>query len=165
MQNFCTFKFITPYSPSNSSFPDNINTGAPLTREGYLRSKIYLRASALIFHYFEHIRFLFKAWPDSTLKANRLIHCYIKRETSHIITLTKAPMAHKKFSREQYYFKYYVFIFRYKNVFHFTDKNASSIDVIFVNSFLSRLLRCMGTNLFFLQSCRTFYHYTSNILP
>jgi hypothetical protein len=99
------------------------------------------------------------------IKNTKKCKFFILKKKFTFLTITKAPMAHKKWSREQYSFKYYLFIisFKSKNIINLHVSNYKYL-FFFLNFFYSWNYS-VETNLFFLKyKLFNFYINSKNLL-
>lgn len=123
-------------------------------------NKVYVKQSYLILMWMwyltrslnQHVQ------SDITKKNSKLqtscIKFFIKPQVYSRFTITKAPMAHKTFSQEQYGFRVYSIKTSFKlpvdlSLTYSTDKGINTVLFILLNLRLNFLN--IGTNLFFLQ--------------
>lgn len=80
------------------------------------------------------------------IKKISFIKFFIKKINKKVITLLKAPMAHKKFSKEQIYYSYYILNIRV--LFKLNNINSNFFFLIF---FFNKIFNNLETNLLFLK--------------
>lgn len=80
-----------------------------------------------------------------------------------LLTLLKAPMAHKTFSQEQYIFKFYQLNVSYKNSFNHNKLINSVNKSVFLSINLRRTFVPFETNLLFLKKFRFSFRASDKI--
>jgi len=78
---------------------------------------------------------------------------FVQPKKKKIITLTKAPMAHKTFSQEQYVFSYYLISISVKVEFKFLFLINDYI-YLFLRNYT--LFKFLGTNFFLIKKITTY---------
>ena len=87
-----------------------------------------------------------------TTKSDRKVSMAILPRKRSIYTLTKAPMAHKTNSKEQYAFNFYNFIFTTTLLSSFPTLNLTTLQMAYVLHLTRSLFPVFETNLLFLKS-------------
>jgi hypothetical protein len=147
-----SFSFISLITPT--SFVDFNSLLYPLTDN---KKKVFLKQSYIILTWFYYLSFLEK--KKNKKKNKKKIQFITLPQKKKFFTLTKAPMAHKNWSKEQFELKFYCF--KYIYVTNFTNDSS----IIFVNNALhfSLLTKIFfpkfETNLFFLKNFIIFYYF------
>jgi hypothetical protein len=145
-----SFSFISLITPT--SFTNFNSLLYPITDN---KKKVFLKQSYIILTWFYYLSFLEK----NNKKKIQFITLPLKKKK---FTLTKAPMAHKNWSKEQFELKFYYF--KYIYVTNFNNENS----IIFLNNALhfSLLTKIFfpkfETNLFFLKNFIIFYYFSDN---
>nr|YP_010049598.1 ribosomal protein S10 [Halteria grandinella]QPL16003.1 ribosomal protein S10 [Halteria grandinella] len=143
--NLSFVSLISPFISNNLKFL----ASSPINEK-----KIFLKQSYILLTWFYYLNFVEN--KKNTSNNLKIFTLPIKRKK---FTLTKAPMAHKNWSKEQYKFEYYSFIISFK--YQFKNENI-------INSFNNALLFIFitkksfpqfETNLLFLKSINLFFNY------
>lgn len=128
---------VSPLSFKKTNFNDNHRKNL-----SKLNNKSFFKRSYTALTWFYYLTFV-------NLKKNQKtnIHIFVKPKTRKCFTNTKAPMAHKNNSKEQYKFEFYSFVITFKtdsnNPFYFNNKS------IYQNFILLWITK---KNLFFLET-------------
>ncbi len=143
--NFIFVSLISPYLIGNFRIERGINLE---------KKKSILKNSYMLLTWFYYLSFLKQ--PNSSKCALKFIIFPIKKK---IFTLTRAPMAHKNWSKEQYKFQIYKFnIFfelKLKKYRAIPSFNASVLFVLLSKNFFPQF----ETNLFFLKNVTIFFFF------
>ena len=117
------------------------------TKKRFLPLKLYVKKSCLMFLWLENLFFL----KFSSLKKKKMKIRNLKTKRNHI-TFTKAPMAHKTNSKEQFSQKFFFFNLSYSI---FLEKNLIKNSFIFGKHFskiFSQKFFLLETNFLFSRS-------------
>lgn len=118
---FSFVSLICPYKPAKIYFNQKANLKNNL-------KKIFLKNSYIILSWL----FYLSALKQTQVKYKKFnVSSLPKKKT--IFTQTKAPIAHKNWSKEQYKFSYYRFNFKIKGSFDEFNKN-SRVDIDFLST-------------------------------
>lgn len=111
---FYSLSFVSLVSPfiKNKLF---LLTNLQLSKDS---KKAYLKQSYLILTWLYYLSFL-----NNKLKKKKIIKVFVSPSKKRIFTVTKAPIAHKNWSKEQYFFGYYNFKVSIQGVFYPNFKN------------------------------------------
>jgi len=143
-----SFRFVSLVSPSTSS-SDSSSTVSPYSP---LPKRLLVKKSYLILSWLYYM-----TTSDASLKNRRRPRIAILPPTKSMYTLTKAPMAHKTNSKEQFLFKFYNF------KFSFSLKTSSKLAPSTVAqgahslSITKKLFPVFETNMLFLKSYEISY--------
>lgn len=142
-----TFSFISLISPfilNNIRFSFNTNN---------IQKKILLKQSYILLTWFYYLTFI-----EQTVNNKNKLKFFICPVKIQKFTLTKAPMAHKNWSKEQYKFQYFNFIINF-NVFLKDDNNVNSLNKCLLFIFLTKkTFPQFETNLFFLKNIKIYLY-------
>lgn len=145
-----SFKFTSyfPLHKISALSPNYIKNNVEIEN----KHKKYIKQSYLLFTWFYYIN-LFD-------KKKKLINFFTLPITKYHFTLTKAPIAHKTWSKEQYGYKTYNFVISFKNI---TFEHAFSLnEFLFIIHSFTKTYQHNETNLFFLKSLRFYFKITDN---
>lgn len=87
----------------------------------FSKKKIFLKQSYIILSWFYYMRSI---KTQNTLKFLRF---FVLPTTQQVYTLTKAPIAHKTWSKEQYKFQFYLIRISFNNN-HFVDEQICNLN-------------------------------------
>ena len=146
---------IPPRNLANFSLSNSLtqkNTKQSVTKKS---SKLYLKQSYMMVAWVYYLKFLaadkVKAAKNSNdIKTPSFAVLPLKQKR---FTLTKAPMAHKTYSQEQYLFRFYFLVLSYKT----PSNELYKLDItnsIFLLLRQREIFNCFGTNLLFLKRFR-----------
>ena len=129
----------------------NINNTAKSFRSSFRNYKILVKQSYLMSAWFYY-------YSNNTLRTKKVkgfvtLPC---RQSKH--TATKAPMAHKTYSQEQFLIKYYFLVFTMESN-SFSQKSTNSINksLLIANQF-HKLPNFNATNLFVIYKVRSWFN-------
>lgn len=116
--------------------------------------KIFIKQSYILLTWFYYISSL-----TSSINSKKKLKIAVLPTKRKIFTLTKAPMAHKTWSKEQYKFQYYKFKISF--VSSFKDNNSvTSVNSALLFSLLAKKnISNFETNVFFLKSFSFFFFF------
>jgi hypothetical protein len=146
---FTFVSLISPFLINNLRFNFNL-----LTKE----KKIMLKQSYILLTWFYYISFI----NQKKNKKNK-VKFFVFPVFNEKFTTTKAPMAHKNWSKEQYKFSFYKFVINFNC--HLKEENK----VNSLNEFLLFILLTkknfpfFETNLFFLKNINFFFKFKDQI--
>ena len=135
------FKFISLISPfiiSNLRFKFN-----SLTKD----KKILLKQSYILLTWFYYISFI-----NQKKNNKNKIKFFVFPIKNEKFTLTKAPMAHKNWSKEQYKFAFYKFTIKFKCVLKEENKINTINEVLMFILLTKKNFPFFETNIFFLKN-------------
>lgn len=143
--NLSFVSLIAPFFSNNLKFLNTLPTD---------EKKIFLKQSYIMLTWFYYLNFI-----ENKKNTTNNIKIFTLPINNKKFTLTKAPIAHKNWSKEQYKFEYYSFVITLAYQF----KSENSINS-FNNSILFILITKKSfpqfeTNLFFLKSIRFYFKY------
>lgn len=117
--------------------------------------KVFLKQSYILLTWFYYLNFI-----NITSKNKNNIKIFVLPLYRKKFTLTKAPMAHKNWSKEQYKIEYYKFIISFKMNFH-EENNINSLNkaLLFV-MLIKKNFPQFETNIFFLKFVNFFFIFT-----
>jgi len=132
-----------------------------------LPNKYFIKQSYLILSWFYYLRTItldknhsgFHDDVARVYKKKRIKFFSLPVKKSHY-TLTKAPMAHKKNSKEQFLFKFYFVVASFRGA---TDNGllAKSCDsTILILNLIQKLLPLFSTNLLLIRTIMVFFSYS-----
>ncbi len=128
---------ISPYSIKNINFF--------IYNLDHKKKKLYIKQSYLMLTWFYYISLV-------NFNTKKKINFFIMSKKTNHLTSIKAPMAHKSFSKEQFSFKYYIFILSFKGFFknHYilNDINKSLLFILLSKKFIPST----ETNVIFLKN-------------
>ena len=113
-------------------------------------SRLMVKNSYLLFTWFYYLNSIYI--KRHKFDPNLVPAFFTKPSKVSKFTITKAPMAHKTFSQEQYKVKFYRFLFKF--TFRFNYLPASVNGLIFLINFLKYSFFFFETNFFFLNRIR-----------
>ena len=98
---------------------------------------------------------------------NNNVLIFVKPIKKKIFTLTKAPIAHKTNSKEQFKFSYYSFTISFKSIFdeiklNEIHKNSMLSNFLFINA-TKKNITCFETNLLFIKKYNFFSSFKDSI--
>lgn len=125
--------------------------------------KYFIKYSYLIFAWFYHLKTItLDTYPkNSEIKLDKLpIRFNVLPTKRSYYTLTKAPMAHKKNSKEQFCFKYYFILAVFKG-YALKNHKATSCDAALVLiSIIRTLFPFFSTNLLLIKTSTLSFTYS-----
>lgn len=153
MNNLTKINSIDLFSPTRSVFYDfyfvslitpHLTTNLRLINQFPINEKkILIKQSYILLTWFYYLSFL-----DTPHGLKNKLKISILPVNKKIFTLTKAPMAHKNWSKEQYKFQFYKFKISFNSIF----KNESCLPSI-------------NSGIFFILLSRKFFpHFETNLL-
>ena len=147
---FNFISLISPYLIKNLRF--NFNS--------FLKEKkILLKQSYILLTWFYYISFLENKNKDKDKNKIKIFVFPLKNEK---FTLTKAPMAHKNWSKEQYKFSFYKFIIKFNSFLKEENKIKSLNEVILFILLTKKNFPFFETNIFFLKNISFFLNFKEN---
>jgi hypothetical protein len=129
----------------------NVNNSAKSFRSSFRNYKILVKQSYLMSAWFYY-------YSNNTLRTKKVkgfvtLPC---RQSKH--TATKAPMAHKTYSQEQFIIKYYFLVFTMEyNSFSTDHTNSINKSLLIANQF-HKLPNFNATNLFIIYKVRSWFN-------
>jgi len=143
--NLSFISLIAPFFSNNLKFLSILPTN---------EKKIFLKQSYIMLTWFYYLNFI-----ENTKNTSNNLKIFTLPTNRKKFTLTKAPIAHKNWSKEQYKFEYYSFVI----TLSYQLKAENSINS-FNNSILFVLITKKSfpqfeTNLLFLKSIRFHFKY------
>ena len=143
--NFYFISLISPYVQNNLRFLNNYKNSS---------KKIIVKQSYIILTWFYYLSFL-----NQNKNTSYKIKIFIFPVCNKKFTLTKAPMAHKNWSKEQYSFKHYRFKITFFSTISeewgLTDLNRSTMFIL-INK---KHLPILETNLIFIKKINLFFFF------
>ena len=146
---------IPPRNLSNFSLSNSLSKKNTKQNPAQISSKLYLKQSYMMVAWIYYLRLLSASKAEVSKNSND-----IKTPSFAVLplkqkrfTLTKAPMAHKTYSQEQYLFRFYFLILSYKT----PSSELCKLDItrsIFILLRQREIFNCFGTNLLFLKRFR-----------
>ena len=116
--------------------------------------KLLIKQSYILLTWFYYLSFL-----QQNLDNKKKLKFLILPLNTKKFTLTKAPMAHKNWSKEQYKLQYYKFKISF-NVFLKDENNITSLNKCLLFIFLTKkTFPQFETNLFFLKNVNFYIHF------
>jgi len=125
-------------------------------------NKLYVKQSYMLLTWISYLQNFYNKKQKSFSNKKTIPSFFFFPKNQKKITITKAPMAHKTFSQEQYLFKFYTFSVSYSiplnNFVNNNNTNFNSFDasLFFLLKQKNFFDLNIGTNLFFLKKI-TFY--------
>lgn len=149
-KKFCLkFYFISLISPFI------VNNVRFFFEKNVYEKKILLKQSYIILTWFYYLSFI----QNRNASTNK-IKIFILPIKNNKFTLTKAPMAHKNWSKEQYKFQYYKFTIKF-NFFLKDDNTLTNINSSLLFLILSKKnFPNLETNIFFIKNINFFIYFT-----
>lgn len=152
--SFTFVSLISPFITNNICFIDDKNTSNFSQYKKNNNTKIYLKQSYILLVWFYYLSSI-KSKRD---KKNRLSF-FVLPVQKRIFTNTKAPMAHKNWSKEQYKFKFFKIRISL-NAFLDEDSLISSVDSSLLFIILNKKnFPFFETNLMFLKNFSFFFKF------
>lgn len=119
--------------------------------------KVLIKQSYILLTWFYYLNFI-----EKKINTKNQLKFFVMPTTFRKFTLTKAPMAHKNWSKEQYKFQFFKFKISF-NVFLKEDNNLTSLNQAVLFIFLTRKnFPQFETNLLFLKNVNIFFYLTDN---
>ncbi len=144
--NFFFISLIPPFFNTNLRFIYNSN----------YEKKILIKQSYIILTWFYYLNFV-----NKNLNNKNKIKIQVLPLKEKKFTLTKAPMAHKNWSKEQYSFKYYKYCVFFKNNL-IEEKGIENLNSsLYFTILTKKSLPNLETNLFFLKKIN-FYFFSQD---
>jgi len=143
MQHILSFKF-TSYLPVSSLLKTNLYTKISHPR------KILLKQSYLFLTWFFYL---------SNINRSNKLKIATLPSSKTVFTTTKAPMAHKKNSKEQYQLQYFNFSVKFRLMLKPQDVN----ETLFIFLHFKQTFSFVETNLFFLKNFTLFITLNSKL--
>lgn len=125
-----------------------------------LPNKYFIKNSYLVLAWFYQLQLISSKKPTTeNVNNKKLIKFSVLPSKRSHYTLTKAPMAHKKNSKEQYEFKFYFITASFKGQTE-SNKVVNSCDAAAALLFLIKnFFPTFGTNVLFLKTSRVWFTY------
>lgn len=143
--NFYFTSLISPFLLNNLRF---------LTDTRISEKKILLKQSYILLSWFYYLTFL-----NQKMNTKNNLKFAILPSSKKIFTLTKAPIAHKNWSKEQYKFQFFKFKITF-NVFLKENNNLDSSNKSILFALLTKKkFPQFETNLFFLKNINLIYYF------
>ena len=140
---FYFISLISPFIVNNVKF---------FFEKNIYEKKILLKQSYIMLTWFYYLNFIQK-----NSKTKNKIKIFILPVKNNKFTLTKAPMAHKNWSKEQYKFQYYKFLLKF-NFFLSEKNNLTSINSSLIFILLTKKnFPNLETNILFLKNIQFFF--------
>ena len=138
-----SFTSLLPLS-SNYNWKHNLHRNVD-----YLPTKLIIKRSLILFLWLNYLK-------HSVISESKISIVYLPTKRS-LLTLAKAPMAHKKSSKEQFQFTYLKFRLNIterptSSLPNLTSGKASTFSTVMINN-----LKSFDTNLIFMSSCNLKY--------
>lgn len=122
--------------------------------KNFYDKKILLKQSYIILTWFYYLNFIKK-----NFNTKNKIKIFVLPLKKNKFTLTKAPMAHKNWSKEQYKFQYYKFTINFK-FFIFDEMSLNNLNsTLFFLFITKKTLPNLETNILFLKNIQFFFLY------
>lgn len=142
--NFSFTSLIPPFVLNNVRFSFN---------SSLQEKKIMIKQSYVLLTWFYYLSFI-----QQKLDNKNRINFFVLPLNKKKFTLTKAPMAHKNWSKEQYKFQYYKFKINF-NAQLKDDSSINSLNLAILFIFLTKKnFPQFETNLFFLKNVNFFFN-------
>lgn len=153
--------FVSSISPHYSN---TVNVFAA-TREqnnGLLPNKYYIKYSYLILAWFFYLKSItsIKNLKSNFKSQKQLIRFFVLPVKRTNYTLTKAPMAHKKNSKEQFVFKSYYICATFRGLTEDQNVVSSTNAAIVLLFIVQKLFPLFSTNLLFLKTTTIRFSYS-----
>lgn len=116
--------------------------------------KILLKQSYILLTWFYYLSFI-----DQKNKNKNKIKFFIFPIKNKKFTLTKAPMAHKNWSKEQYKFSFYKFIITFKCLLKEENRVNSLNEFTLFILLTKKNFPFLETNIFFLKNINFFFNF------
>lgn len=143
--NFYFTSLISPFLLNNLRFINNDQT---------YKKKILVKQSYILLSWFYYLTFL-----NQKINTKNNLKFLVLPVSKKIFTLTKAPIAHKNWSKEQYKFQFFKFKITF-NVFLKENNNLDSANksILFI-LLTKKKFPQFETNLFFLKNINLIYKF------
>jgi hypothetical protein len=150
--NFLFVSLFSPYIIGNTKLVfANLST---------TKKKILLKESYMVLSWFYYLKNIEIKRPESSSRDN--LKFFVMPTKQQIYTLTLAPVAHKKWSREQYKFHYYFIKVSFNNNL-IVDETLDNLNQMLLFILITKKrLPSFETNLFFLKNIRFFFSIIDN---
>lgn len=143
--SFYFTSLISPFLLNNLRF---------LTNDQISKKKILLKQSYILLSWFYYLTFL-----NQKINTKNNLRFAILPTSKKIFTLTKAPIAHKNWSKEQYKFQFFKFKITFKTFLkENNDLDSSNKATLFV-LLTKKKFPQFETNLFFLKNTNLIYNF------
>ena len=141
---FLFISLIPPFFINNLRFNYNM-----------INKKLLLKQSYIMLTWFYYISFI----KQNKNNVNNKIKIFVFPYKSEKFTLTKAPMAHKNWSKEQYKFSFYKFIISFKCFFKKENQIDSLNKTLLFLILTKQNFPFFETNIFFLKNIKIFLYF------
>lgn len=143
--SFYFTSLISPFLVNNLRF---------ITNDQISKKKILLKQSYILLSWFYYLTFL-----NQKMTTKNNLKFVILPNSRRIFTLTKAPIAHKNWSKEQYKFQFFKFKITFKTFLkENNDLNSSNKSILFI-LLTKKKFPQFETNLFFLKNANLTYQF------
>ena len=152
--------FVSAIPPHNSSSL-NLFAANCWNNNAKLPEKYFIKNSYLILAWFYYLKLVTynKSGGGKSDKTKQFVRFAILPTKRTHYTLTKAPMAHKTNSKEQFEFKFYFMLATFKgfteDLFEVGSCDAAALLILITSKFFP----VFSTNTLFLKSSRVFFTY------
>ena len=143
---FLFISLIPPFLINNLRFNYNYNLK---------NKKILLKQSYIMLTWFYYISFT----EQNINNINNKIKIFVLPFKSEKFTLTKAPIAHKNWSKEQYQFGFYKFLINFKCFFKKENKINSLNKTVLFLILTKQNFPFFETNILFLKNIKIFLNF------
>ena len=143
--NFYFTSLISPFLLNNLRF---------ITNDQISKKKILLKQSYILLSWFYYLTFL-----NQKINTKNNLSFAILPTSKKIFTLTKAPIAHKNWSKEQYKFQFFKFKITFKAFLKENNELSSSNKSILFVLLTKKKFPQFETNLFFLKNINLIYYF------
>ena len=129
-----------------------------------VKKKIYVKQSYILLTWFYYLSFL-KKKLNNGVDTNKVRVMYLPIHERKF-TLTKAPIAHKTRSKEQFNYKFYKFVVKFNAESKFLNSKLSLNNALLFVFLTKKTFQFFETNLFFLKcfKCQNNVNVTSYLL-
>lgn len=150
---------INPFLIKNINY-DSYTKKLPFENKA---NRIYVKQSYMILTWFYYLSFLQKDNLSKNSFKNK-INIFVSKTTRRKLTVTKAPIAHKNWSKEQYQFSFFTFKisthFVLKRAFSSKSQSLNSADAaLFFLILTKKNLLAPETNIFSMKNYRIFLQF------
>ena len=146
---------INPFIISNISYDNYLRT--TISKKNNI-NKLYVKQSYMLLTWFYYLSFLQTKDSLSTNVDKNAIKIFILPKKKKIFTSTKAPIAHKTRSKEQFSFSF--FTFKISTFFFFKKNHSLSSNLtLYILLITKNFMSCSETNLFFLKNLKTMVNF------
>lgn len=153
------FRFVSLLPPHIPSFI-NSHTWSSTNINANTARRHFLKKSYLLLSWFHYVTSNRRYTSSTRIKVPEVLKIAILPSKRSMYTLTKAPMAHKTFSKEQYMFKFYNFKFSISLIPYEKLTITSAQHGAFLMEFSDTNFPYFETNLLFLKYYKVNYPVT-----